>query len=389
MKQMVCEMCGGTDLIKEDGVFVCKSCGCKYSVEEARKMMIDGTVEVTGTVKVDNTAQIENIRKMADDAFIAGNYEEAGASYNRLLELLPNDPMALLYKGICMLRTSKLADVKSSECIRYGVLALQAYYNGEYSTDDIVKFRLKMAGEYNQCGVMVYGSAMQFINENWKYQNAHSTFWGIMFSAVELFEAAVSALDDDDCLILNDEVVKNFKTYCKNVADSVDELTKKRKYVESITSGTWISTENKASIWLNDSTAANYKKKKNAALEARDKVEERVKKKKNDVALKKLKENPEECNKRLDEIKSRIEYLQSELKHAEKDISDAETQKLAQEDIMNNNKFKFFGDGAKAKKDAKEKISRLSSRISENKGKKEKCSQEIRELQKEFEILKS
>ena len=189
-------------------------------------------------------------------------------------------------------------------------------------------------------------------------------------------------------MILNDEVVKNFKTYCKNVADSVDELTKKRKYVESITSGTWISTENKASIWLNDSTAANYKKKKNAALEARDKVEERVKKK-NDVALKKLKENPEECNKRLDEIKSRIEYLQSELKHAEKDISDAETQKLAQEDIMNNNKFKFFGDGAKAKKDAKEKISRLSSRISENKGKKEKCSQQIRELQKEFEILKS
>lgn len=37
MKQMVCEMCGGTDLIKKDGVFVCQTCGCKYSIEEAKK----------------------------------------------------------------------------------------------------------------------------------------------------------------------------------------------------------------------------------------------------------------------------------------------------------------------------------------------------------------
>ena len=37
MKQMVCEMCGGTDLIKQDGVFVCQTCGTKYSIEEAKK----------------------------------------------------------------------------------------------------------------------------------------------------------------------------------------------------------------------------------------------------------------------------------------------------------------------------------------------------------------
>lgn len=37
MKQLTCEMCGATDLIKQDGVFVCQSCGCKYSVEEAKK----------------------------------------------------------------------------------------------------------------------------------------------------------------------------------------------------------------------------------------------------------------------------------------------------------------------------------------------------------------
>jgi len=55
MKQLTCEMCGGTDLVKDGGVFVCQTCGCKYSVEEAKKMMIEGVVEVTGTVRIDDT----------------------------------------------------------------------------------------------------------------------------------------------------------------------------------------------------------------------------------------------------------------------------------------------------------------------------------------------
>ena len=37
MKRLTCEMCGSTDLIKQDGAFVCQTCGCKYSIEEAKK----------------------------------------------------------------------------------------------------------------------------------------------------------------------------------------------------------------------------------------------------------------------------------------------------------------------------------------------------------------
>ena len=37
MKALTCEMCGSTNLIKEGGVYVCQSCGTKYSVEEAKK----------------------------------------------------------------------------------------------------------------------------------------------------------------------------------------------------------------------------------------------------------------------------------------------------------------------------------------------------------------
>ena len=74
MKKLTCEMCGSTDLVKQDGVFVCQSCGCKYSVEEAKKMMVEGTVEVTGTVKVDNSGAISNYLKMARSAIASGNH---------------------------------------------------------------------------------------------------------------------------------------------------------------------------------------------------------------------------------------------------------------------------------------------------------------------------
>ena len=44
MSQRTCETCGGTELLKEDGVFVCRSCGGKCSVEKE----IEGTVIING-----------------------------------------------------------------------------------------------------------------------------------------------------------------------------------------------------------------------------------------------------------------------------------------------------------------------------------------------------
>lgn len=99
MKRLTCEMCGSTDLVKQDGVFVCQACGCKYSVEEARKMMIEWPVEVTGTVKVDNSASVESYLSMARAACLAGNYGEAESYCNKSLEIEPAHAEAWLLKG--------------------------------------------------------------------------------------------------------------------------------------------------------------------------------------------------------------------------------------------------------------------------------------------------
>lgn len=82
MKQLTCEMCGGTDLVKDGGVFVCQTCGCKYSIEEAKRMMIEGTVDVQGTVKVDNTAFVEKYLANARRAKEKEDWEETEKYYN-------------------------------------------------------------------------------------------------------------------------------------------------------------------------------------------------------------------------------------------------------------------------------------------------------------------
>ena len=99
MKQLTCEMCGSTDLIKKDGVFVCQTCGCKYSVEEARKMMAVGAVEITGTVKVNNTGLIDSYLQMAENALNSSNNAEAESYANKILEIDPRNYQACFIKG--------------------------------------------------------------------------------------------------------------------------------------------------------------------------------------------------------------------------------------------------------------------------------------------------
>ena len=41
MKKMVCEICESQKIKKENGVFICQDCGTEYSLEEAKKLLID------------------------------------------------------------------------------------------------------------------------------------------------------------------------------------------------------------------------------------------------------------------------------------------------------------------------------------------------------------
>lgn len=117
MKRLTCEMCGSTDLIKDGGVFVCQTCGCKYSIEEAKKMMVEGVVQVEGTVRIDNSDKVETYREMAINAYNSGNTAESYKYFLKVLEIDPTDYQSIFYKGMCQGWETTLARPRVGEAV--------------------------------------------------------------------------------------------------------------------------------------------------------------------------------------------------------------------------------------------------------------------------------
>lgn len=100
MKALVCEMCNSRDLVKENGVFVCQSCGTKYSVEDAKKLMIEGKIDISGsTVKIDNSQRLDNLYKLARRAMDSSDLEKALSYYNEILVYAPDCWEATLFSA--------------------------------------------------------------------------------------------------------------------------------------------------------------------------------------------------------------------------------------------------------------------------------------------------
>lgn len=96
MKAIVCEMCGSHELVKRDGLFVCEVCGTKYTLEEAKKLMIDGVVSVA----IDTTKKEQDLLKIIETAYEAGNNSELYNMASKLVEMNPNLWQGWYYKGI-------------------------------------------------------------------------------------------------------------------------------------------------------------------------------------------------------------------------------------------------------------------------------------------------
>ncbi len=125
MKKIFCELCDGIDFIKEGGMFICQGCGTKYTAEEARAMMreVDGDMPVPvvasapipSAVPNGNQAQIDNLLLLANNAYDAGNNEEAESYCNRVIELEAVNYKAWFLKGKAIGWSSKLAKNRMEE----------------------------------------------------------------------------------------------------------------------------------------------------------------------------------------------------------------------------------------------------------------------------------
>lgn len=128
MKAIVCEMCDGRDIIKENGFYVCQSCGTKYSVEEAKKLM----VELQGSVTIDKTQELNNLLTLADKARSIEDYPQAQKYYEQILLIDPQNWEAFLFGTIyaALNSTNKTSDLSVvNNCIRSSLITMKDYFD--------------------------------------------------------------------------------------------------------------------------------------------------------------------------------------------------------------------------------------------------------------------
>lgn len=115
MVALICELCGGNNFVKDNGYFVCQNCQTKYTVDEARKIMLEGIVNVHGSVKIDHSSDIQNLLKNADMTFNTNNYSESFKLYSQVLSIDPENAHAIFYRAISSAWQSTVKDCKITE----------------------------------------------------------------------------------------------------------------------------------------------------------------------------------------------------------------------------------------------------------------------------------
>lgn len=81
---LVCTQCGSNKLVKNDNVYICPSCGTRYTIDDNRQVLVSVS---GGTVRIDNYDNLENLVHLACNEINSGNGEKALSLSDRALEI--------------------------------------------------------------------------------------------------------------------------------------------------------------------------------------------------------------------------------------------------------------------------------------------------------------
>lgn len=256
MKQLTCEMCGSTNFIKREGVFVCKKCGCEYSIEEAKKIMEEVAVTENSTNAVDNaiatTINLDNLLDRAAKFINEKNWKKANEYCEKVLDMDPqNSRAAKLQKESNLLR--RKANNKKTVCIAcVAFLAIVTIIiftiiipNTKYNT----AFNLMTDGKYEEAisifeELAGYKDSEDQIDKCYIYNKIKHTPIGDIFTFGKYEQDNISSTEKEEIewIVLDKEEKKTLiiSRY------ALDE----KKYHDSITEVTWETSDIRN--WLNN-----------------------------------------------------------------------------------------------------------------------------------------
>ena len=232
MKQLTCEMCGSTDLIKQDGVFVCQSCGIKYSVEEAKKMMVE--VEGTVAVTVDNSNMVETWMTMANNAVGSGNYKEAYNYYTKVVEVESENWRAIFGKGKSAAWQSTLSNIRATELYQAVNQAL-AIVEATSTTEVLItiknEFCMEIVDFNNAITDLMHRNVPEDADDRWPehIELVYDSLRRHLFNAKQL-KSVLSMIEsyDDPVSVFNVTAIK--RRICKDIKEGCRDLCCHKDY---------------------------------------------------------------------------------------------------------------------------------------------------------------
>lgn len=170
MKALVCELCGSNEFVKEDGYFVCQHCHTKYSPEEAKKIMVEGTVDVSGsTVKVDSTEEVQNLYQIARRAKENNNIEDAAKYYDMLLIKQPSSWEAQFYSIYFKAQNGTIGEIESNaRSVQNCMPSVLQLINGLTNEDEKIDAVNRVVDDATFVETFLFSAARNSYNNNIK-----------------------------------------------------------------------------------------------------------------------------------------------------------------------------------------------------------------------------
>lgn len=192
MKKVQCEMCGSNDLIKHNGLFQCSYCGMQYTLEEAKKLYVEGTV------KIDNSDFINKQLRNARRAYEKEDWEEVEKYYNIVEQHDPSNIEAIFYSSFAKVKLSLFDSNVYKRGQKFHVLArsisvLDDHYDKTKGRDNEITIKRISADILNlTCCSFIYNYSKRTVNGitstyNDKYKT-YEMFGKICISFIESLE---------------------------------------------------------------------------------------------------------------------------------------------------------------------------------------------------------
>ncbi len=217
MQNIVCEMCGSNDVVKDNDTYICQNCGTRFS---PKPNITNNNETYTGPVDiqnlhVDSSVNVNNLVILLDRSISNQQWDEVAKYSENILQRDPNNWKAIFFKELGQAWESPCSDIRQfKDLIPATDTALKIVeYN---NTENILEVKNYLANHLlSITPQLVAGSKEEYhINKQAVYN-----FWDVLLLAIDINEYCIN-------LVYENQLYNIYE----NIVYYASELEVKRRY---------------------------------------------------------------------------------------------------------------------------------------------------------------